>query len=45
MSVPCGFADVHGKKLPIGFHIMTQYRDEATMFGVARMVERGMEGK
>lgn len=43
MSVPCGFADVDGKKLPIGFQVMTKYRDEATMFGVARVVEKGME--
>lgn len=46
MSVPCGFAEIDGKKLPIGFQIMTKYRDEATMFGVARVVERmGREEK
>lgn len=44
MSVPCGFAGVDGKKLPIGFQIMTKYRDEATMFGIARMVERSIWG-
>jgi aspartyl-tRNA(Asn)/glutamyl-tRNA(Gln) amidotransferase subunit A len=40
MSVPCGWVEKDGKKLPVGFQIMTWMRDEATMFGIGRVVER-----
>lgn len=39
MSVPCGFAEIDWKKLPIWFQIMTADRDEATMFGIGNVVE------
>jgi aspartyl-tRNA(Asn)/glutamyl-tRNA(Gln) amidotransferase subunit A len=40
MSIPCGSAEVQGKRLPIGLQIQCQAFDEATMFRVARMFER-----
>ncbi len=39
ISIPCGFASVDGKHLPIGLQLQCQAFDEATMFRVARMFE------
>lgn len=39
LSVPCGFVEKEGKQLPVGFQIMTKHRDEATMWGIGKMVE------
>jgi aspartyl-tRNA(Asn)/glutamyl-tRNA(Gln) amidotransferase subunit A len=40
ISIPCGFADVGGKRLPIGLQLQCQAFDEATMFRIARMFEK-----
>jgi aspartyl-tRNA(Asn)/glutamyl-tRNA(Gln) amidotransferase subunit A len=43
ISIPCGFADVEGKKLPIGLQILGKALDEATIFRVANAYERSTE--
>jgi aspartyl-tRNA(Asn)/glutamyl-tRNA(Gln) amidotransferase subunit A len=43
ISIPCGFADVEGKKLPIGLQILGKALDEATMFRVANAYEQSTE--
>jgi aspartyl-tRNA(Asn)/glutamyl-tRNA(Gln) amidotransferase subunit A len=40
LSMPCGFASVNGRKLPIGMHLQAQAFDEPTLFRAARMFER-----
>lgn len=40
VSVPIGTLEKEGKQLPVGFQIMTAYRDEATMFGIANRVAK-----
>jgi Asp-tRNA(Asn)/Glu-tRNA(Gln) amidotransferase A subunit family amidase len=40
MSVPVWFVEKEGKQLPVGLQIMSAHRDEATMFGIGRIVER-----
>jgi aspartyl-tRNA(Asn)/glutamyl-tRNA(Gln) amidotransferase subunit A len=40
MSVPVGFVEKEGKQLPVGLQIITAHRDEATMFGIGRVVEK-----
>jgi len=43
ISIPCGFADVEGKKLPIGLQILGKALNEATMFRVASAYEQSTE--
>jgi aspartyl-tRNA(Asn)/glutamyl-tRNA(Gln) amidotransferase subunit A len=43
ISIPCGFADMEGKKLPIGLQILGKALDEATMFRVANAYEQSTE--
>jgi aspartyl-tRNA(Asn)/glutamyl-tRNA(Gln) amidotransferase subunit A len=43
ISIPCGFADVEGKKLPIGLQILGKALAEATMFRVANAYEQSTE--
>jgi len=43
ISIPGGVATVAGKDLPIGLHLQCQAFDEATMFRVARMLERAVK--
>lgn len=43
ISIPCGFADVEGKKLPIGLQILGKALDEATVFRVASAYEQSTE--
>ena len=40
ISVPTGFVNVDGKRLPIGVQLQCQAFDEMTMFRAARMLER-----
>ncbi len=40
ISVPCGFGDVDGVKLPIGLQIMANKFEEETMFQVAHAYEQ-----
>lgn len=40
ISIPAGFTEVRGKRLPIGMQLQCQAFDEATMFRAARMFER-----
>ncbi len=39
MSIPCGFSDIDGQRLPIGLQVQCQAFDEATMLRVAKMFE------
>jgi aspartyl-tRNA(Asn)/glutamyl-tRNA(Gln) amidotransferase subunit A len=43
ISIPCGFADAEGKKLPVGLQILGKALDEATMFRVANAYEQSTE--
>lgn len=43
ISVPCGFGEINGVKLPSGLHIMAKQFDEATMFKVAHAYEKAVE--
>lgn len=43
LSLPCGFADVDGRKLPIGLQLQAKAFDEATLFRIARMFERATD--
>ncbi len=40
ISVPYGFATDQWESLPVGIHIMTNKRDEATMFDFAKKIEK-----
>jgi aspartyl-tRNA(Asn)/glutamyl-tRNA(Gln) amidotransferase subunit A len=44
LSIPCGWAQRDGYRLPIGLHIQCQAFDEMTMFRVARMYEANAPG-
>ena len=39
ISIPCGFGELEGKKLPIGLHIIGKHFDEGTLFRVAHAFE------
>lgn len=43
ISIPCGFAEVEGKQLPIGLQILGKALDEATIFRVANAYEQSTE--
>jgi aspartyl-tRNA(Asn)/glutamyl-tRNA(Gln) amidotransferase subunit A len=43
ISIPCGFAEVEGKKLPIGLQILGKALDEATVLRVAYAYEQSTE--
>jgi aspartyl-tRNA(Asn)/glutamyl-tRNA(Gln) amidotransferase subunit A len=43
ISIPCGFAEVEGRKLPIGLQILGKALDEATMFQVANAYEQNTD--
>ena len=43
ISIPCGFADVEGRKLPIGLQILGKALGEATLFRVAHAYEQSTE--
>jgi aspartyl-tRNA(Asn)/glutamyl-tRNA(Gln) amidotransferase subunit A len=43
ISIPCGFADVEGKKLPIGLQILGKALAEATVLRVANAYEQSTD--
>ncbi len=43
MSVPCGFADIDGQKLPLGLQILGKPLDEATVLRVGFAYEQATE--
>jgi aspartyl-tRNA(Asn)/glutamyl-tRNA(Gln) amidotransferase subunit A len=43
MTVPAGFAEVEGKRLPVGVQLIAPAFDEPTMLRAARMFERETE--
>ncbi len=44
ISIPCGDADVDGKKLPVGLQIMAPAFEEARLLRIARAYEAGCGG-
>jgi len=40
MSIPCGFADVDGKKLPIGLQLIGQPFKESELLQIAHAYEQ-----
>src|SRR6185295_6778809 len=43
ISLPCGFADVDGKKLPIGLQLQAKALNEAKMFQIAHAYEQSTD--
>jgi aspartyl-tRNA(Asn)/glutamyl-tRNA(Gln) amidotransferase subunit A len=43
ISIPCGFAEVEGKKLPIGLQILGKALNEATILQVANTYEQSTD--
>jgi aspartyl-tRNA(Asn)/glutamyl-tRNA(Gln) amidotransferase subunit A len=43
ISVPCGFADVDGSKLPIGLQLLGKSLDEARILQIAHAYEQGTD--
>lgn len=43
VSIPCGFAEVEGKKLPIGLQILGKALDEVTILRVANAYEQSTD--
>jgi aspartyl-tRNA(Asn)/glutamyl-tRNA(Gln) amidotransferase subunit A len=43
ISVPCGFADVDGRRLPIGLQLLGKALDEARMFQIAHAYEQSTD--
>src|ERR1700751_343812 len=43
ISIPCGFADVEGKKLPVGLQILGKALNEATILRVANAYEQSTD--
>ena len=43
ISLPCGFADVDGKKLPIGLQLLGEALDEARIFQIAHAYEQSTD--
>ena len=43
ISIPCGFADVDGKKLPVGLQLLGKPFDEANLLKIAHAYEQGTE--
>jgi aspartyl-tRNA(Asn)/glutamyl-tRNA(Gln) amidotransferase subunit A len=43
ISVPCGFAKVDGKQLPIGLQILGKALDEARIFQIAHAYEQSTD--
>lgn len=43
ISVPCGFVEKEGKKLPVGLQFMGRHFDEATVFRAAHTYEQATE--
>jgi len=43
ISIPCGFADVEDKKLPVGFQIIAKHFDEAKLLQVAYNLEQALK--
>jgi len=44
LSVPAGFAESEGKRLPIGMQLTARHGDEATLFLAAKDIEAGTDG-
>jgi len=42
LSVPSGFAEIDGKKLPIGMQLTARHGDEATLFEAGKDIEIGV---
>jgi aspartyl-tRNA(Asn)/glutamyl-tRNA(Gln) amidotransferase subunit A len=42
LSVPAGFAEIDGKKLPIGMQLTARHGDEATLFSAGKDIEIGV---
>lgn len=40
MSMPCGFAEVEGKRLPVGMQLIGNYLEEARLFNVAHAYQK-----
>ncbi len=43
ISIPCGFADMGGKKLPVGLQLLGKPFDEANLLKIAHAYEQGTE--
>jgi aspartyl-tRNA(Asn)/glutamyl-tRNA(Gln) amidotransferase subunit A len=43
ISVPCGFAEVDGKKLPVGLQLQGKALNEARLFGIAHAYEQSTD--
>jgi aspartyl-tRNA(Asn)/glutamyl-tRNA(Gln) amidotransferase subunit A len=43
ISVPCGFANVDGKQLPIGLQLLGKALDEARLFQIAHAYEQSTD--
>ena len=39
ISIPCGFSEEHGVKLPVGLHLQSAWHDDATLLRAAQMFE------
>ena len=39
MSLPMGFGEVEGKKLPLGIHIMAKPQDDQAIFQMGAIIE------
>ena len=39
ISVPCGFSEEHGARLPIGLHLQAPWHDDAKLLRIAQMFE------
>ncbi|OHA46929.1 MAG: glutaminyl-tRNA synthase (glutamine-hydrolyzing) subunit A [Candidatus Taylorbacteria bacterium RIFOXYD2_FULL_36_9] len=39
ISIPCGFKDIEGKKLPLGIQFLTSAGNEKTLFEIAKEIE------
>jgi aspartyl-tRNA(Asn)/glutamyl-tRNA(Gln) amidotransferase subunit A len=42
LSVSAGFAEIDGKKLPIGMQLTARHGDEVTLFSVGKDIEIGV---
>ncbi len=43
ISIPCGFSEEHGVKLPIGLHLQAAWHDDSTLLRAAHMFESTAE--
>lgn len=43
ISIPCGYADIDSKKLPVGFQIIAKHFDETKLLQVAHNLEQSLK--